>query len=503
MAAHMTRRRFLTEGAGLAACLVGSIGNSSLADPAKSPNSSGAVRSEGGELVDTSVRALAAAIRAKKLSSFELVQAYLDRIEEVNPWLNAVVNLTAESALTEARKADTMLMQGKITGPLHGVPMTLKDSLNTAGVVTTWSVPGRSGYLPSRDATVVARLKGAGAILLGKTNTPELTLSFETNSPLFGPTNNPYDVDRTAGGSSGGAAAIVAASGSAFDIGSDTGGSVRVPSHCCGVAGIRPTSGRVPRTGNAIGPGGLLDSLTSIGPIARYVEDLSLILSVISGPDPCDPATVPMPIELSTRTSVKTLRGTFHTDNGISAPDQETVAAVVKAVRVLERAGMQFEELRPPGIGETMEVFMDLMNWDGGAWRNHLLKQAGSEAAERQAARGKQNLSAEHLIGMIDRWDRYRARMLGFLAPYDLLICPANARPAMRHGSSQDNLDAFSHTIAYSLTDWPAAVVRAATSPQGLPIGIQCVAQPWREDIALAAARQIESEIGGWQSPSI
>ena len=166
MTAHMTRRRFLTEGAGLAACLVGSISNPVLADPAESPNGSNAVRSEGGKLVDASVRALAAAIRCKKLSSVELVQAYLDRIEEVNPWLNAVVNLTAESALREAQKADTMLMQGEIAGPLHGVPMTLKDSLNTAGVVTAWSVPGRSTHVPGRDATVVARLKGAGAILL-------------------------------------------------------------------------------------------------------------------------------------------------------------------------------------------------------------------------------------------------------------------------------------------------------------------------------------------------
>ncbi len=221
---------------------------------------------------------LASAIRAREISSEEVVRACLRRIEEVNSRINAVVLLTADAALAEAREADQALAGGKLKGPLHGVPMTLKDSLDTAEIVSTGGTSGRAGFVPEEDATVVARLKAAGAILLGKTNTPELTLSFETDNRVYGRTNNPYDLTRTSGGSSGGAAAIVAAGGAAFDIGSDTGGSIRLPCHFCGTAGIKPTSGRVPRTGHIISYGGIHDGLTQLGPIARYVRDLGLIL---------------------------------------------------------------------------------------------------------------------------------------------------------------------------------------------------------------------------------
>jgi len=197
-------------------------------------------------LIYASATELARAIRAKDVSSEEVVTAYLARISDINPRLNAIVQLTADMTLEQARKADDVLAQGESTGPLHGVPMTIKDSFDTAGVTTTWGTPGRAGYVPDRDATVVARLKEAGAILLGKSNTSEFTLTHETDNPVYGRTNNPYNLDRTPGGSSGGSAAIVASGGSPFDIGSDTGGSIRNPAHFCGLAGIKPTSGRVP-----------------------------------------------------------------------------------------------------------------------------------------------------------------------------------------------------------------------------------------------------------------
>ena len=500
---RFSRRQFLKIGGQITAgvmLLKSSSLNARSTDP-EGLHSSGALRQS--DLLDSSAKSLAVAIRARKISSVELVQAYLKRIEEVNPWLNAVIHTTAESALDDARNADAILIRGKPLGPLHGIPMTVKDSLNTAGVVTTWSVPARSDYIPRHDATVVARLQAAGAILLGKTNTPELTLSFETNSPVFGPTNNPYGLDRTAGGSSGGAAAIVAASGSAFDIGSDTGGSVRVPCHCCGVTGIRPTSGRVPRTGNAIGPGGLLDALTTIGPIARYVEDLELILPLISGPDSRDPAIVPMPKSSLAGISLKGLKASFHTDNGIRTPDKETVAAVQSAVDILSKAGVHFDQALPPGIDQTLELFVDLMNWDGGARWEHLRKLPAMATRNSSQPNHITNSSIGHISDIIGRWDNFRARMLSFIAPYDLIVCPVNALPAMPHGLSQDNLDTFSYTMSYSLAGWPAAVVRAATSPDGLPIGVQIVARPWREDVALLAAARIESELGGWRPPAI
>ena len=194
------------------------------------------------EITSASAKAIAQAIRAREVSSVEVVQTHLDRIAEVNPSLNAVVCLCAERALDEARRADTALAHGDATGPLHGVPMTLKDSLDTEGVVTTGGTTGRRDFVPERDATVTARLRNAGAILLGKTNTPELTWSGETTNDIYGRTNNPFDLERTPGGSSGGAAAIVSACGSPFDIGSDTGGSIRAPTHSRNQTELGPRS---------------------------------------------------------------------------------------------------------------------------------------------------------------------------------------------------------------------------------------------------------------------
>ena len=188
-----------------------------------------------------------------------------------------MVQLAAQRAQTEAQAADAQLARGEARGPLHGVPITIKDSLDTAGIVSTGGTTGRREFIPDHDATVVRRLRAAGAIILGKTNTPELTLSFETGNEVYGRTNNPFDVARTSGGSSGGAAAIIATGGSPLDIGSDTGGSIRVPAHCCGITGLRPTSGRVPRTGHIVPYGlGSLDAsgrdLRSDFPAARPAD---------------------------------------------------------------------------------------------------------------------------------------------------------------------------------------------------------------------------------------
>lgn len=447
------------------------------------------------------VSVIARALREKDISSTELVTSYLQRIENVNPWLNAVVTIVAESALAKANAADKLLACGTVVGPLHGVPMTIKDSLDTRGVATAWGVPAREGFVPDEDATVVKRLLTAGAILLGKTNTPELTLSFETNSPIHGPTSNPYDVTRTAGGSSGGAAAIVAAGGTPFDIGSDTGGSVRLPAHFCGVSGIRPTSGRVPRTGNAIPPGGALDRLSAIGPIARHAEDLNLLLSVIAGPDPGDPGSLSMPGIDPSQIRLNHLRVAFHTNNGISAPTEGSVDAVIAAVNCLARTGAIVEERTPPGIEDTLEIFQSLFDWDGGAWRRALLERAA--AAPGTPQHDLPMPSNRKTFDLFERWSAFRKRMRDFMSRYDLLLCPVNAFPALPHGQAADQIAAFSYTMTYSLTDWPAAVVRAGTSPEGLPIGVQVVARPWREDIVLAAAREIEKILGGWQRPEI
>jgi amidase len=210
------------------------------------------------EWIDESASAMAAAIRKKDISAQELVHSLVGRIEGVNPRLNAVVQVCAEQALEEARQADQVLGRGDEIGPLHGVPFTVKDAIETNGVVCTGGTEGRAHYIPREDAVVVKRLRKAGAILLGKTNCPELGWAWEADNLIYGRTNNPYDLSLSPGGSSGGESAIISAGGSPFGLGSDAGGSVRFPAHCTGIASIKPTSGRVPRTGHFPGPGGLL-----------------------------------------------------------------------------------------------------------------------------------------------------------------------------------------------------------------------------------------------------
>ncbi len=453
----------------------------------------------------SSARALALAILRRDISSEELVRACLDRIETVNGALNAVVQITAGEAIARAREADAAIARGEMWGPLHGVPMTIKDSLDTAGVITTGGTNGRASFVPERDATVVARLRSAGAILLGKTNTPELTLSFETDNLVYGRTNNPYDLSRTPGGSSGGAAAIVAAGGVPFDIGSDYGGSIRLPAHFCGIAGIKPSAGRVPRTGHIYPFGGLQDSFQQIGPLARYVDDLSLILPLIAGPDWIDPAVTPLPWHEPRDVDLASLRVSFHTDNGIMTPTLETTRIVEAVARALSPTVRSVDEIRPPGVEASFDLTRALYFWDGGAAVARLLRDAGTREHTLQAFTTAKPIPAVQLDQLIAQWYAFRSRMHSFIQQYDAIICPVNAGPALPHGATAaaDALAAFSYTMTYNVIGWPGTVVRAGTSPEGLPIGVQIVTRPGREDVALALAKFVETACGGYQRPAI
>ena len=237
------------------------------------------------ELIYTSAKKMAHAIQAKQVSSVELIEAHLQRIDEVNPALNAVVYSLAERALDEARQADAATVRGDATGPLHGVPTTVKEAWESAGIPCTGGTLGRKGFIGARDSTVVARLRAAGAIPIGMTNTPELSMAFESDNLVYGRTNNPYDLARTPGGSGGGGAAIIAAGGSPWEIGADLGGSIRLPAHFSGIAGIKPTVGRVPMTGYFPPSLGFMQMFCSAGPMARHAEDLALTLRFLSGPE--------------------------------------------------------------------------------------------------------------------------------------------------------------------------------------------------------------------------
>lgn len=455
------------------------------------------------ELHFASLVTLAERLRMREVSSLDIVEACLRRIDAVNPRLNAVVRL-AEGATQAARQADAELRDGIVRGPLHGLPFTIKDSLDTAGLVTTAGTIGWRERVPTRDATVVARLRAAGGILLGKTNTPEFTWSDATENDVYGRTANPYDLTRTPGGSSGGAAAIVAAGGSPLDIGSDSGDSIRQPAHVCGVAGLKPTQGRVPRTGHTPSYRGIVGSWTQLGPIARAVDDLALVLPIIAGPDGEDPHVMPVALREPRDVSVQGLSVVFFTDNGLHTPTPETIETVRAAAGALADAGAHLDERLPPGLDEAAELWKKLVRADGYAWLRRLLGEAGTAGEGTYSAwlPDEKPVPAAELTAMLERVDDVRSGLLCFMRDVDLIVCPVMPMPAVLHaGVEPDVVDTYSET--HNITGWPAVVVRAGTSPEGLPIGVQLVAKPWREDVALAAAKSIETALGGWQRPPI
>jgi amidase len=460
------------------------------------------------EIVFDSASETARRIRSREISAVEVVEMHLARIDEVNPSLNAVVTRCDEMALARAREADAELAKGKTPGPLHGVPLTIKDAFDTAGVRSTGGTKGRASYIPPTNAPAVERLLAAGAILIGKTNTPELTLFYDTDNLVFGKTFNPYDLSCSPGGSSGGSAAIVAAGGSPLDLGSDTGGSIRLPVHFCGVSGIKPTTGRVPKSGQVV-PGGLpVDPLSQVGPIARFVEDLALVLPIISGVDWKDSSVVPMPLGDPRAVRIDDLRIAYYTDNGIVAASSEVAAVVRDCARVAAELGAKATEARPPGIEKSRELFRRIFGTDGGAWVRRILERVGTKElypflkwTDKRDDAPEETASA--FTALLEEWELFRSGMLGFLRQYDVILAPVHACAALPHGelTSPERSPAFSYSQTYNLTGWPSVVVRAGTSGRGLPIGVQVVAQPWQEHVALAVAKRIEESLGGWQRP--
>ena len=459
------------------------------------------------ELIYASARSIARAIRDKEVSAVEVVEAHLRRIDDVNPSLNAVVQLVPDRALAEARDADATLARGEPAGPLRGVPMTVKDSHDTEGIVSTAGTTGRRAFVPDRDATAVARMRAAGAIVLGKTNTPELTLSFETDNLVYGRTNNPYDLSRTPGGSSGGAAAIIATGGSPLDLGTDTGGSVRVPAAFCGIAGLKPTTGRVPRTGHIVGPTtGALDSLTVIGPLARYVEDLALTFPIIAGPDWTDPHIFPVPVRDPSDVDAGGLRVAYYADNGVMSPTSEVRAAVRSAADALASAGVSMVEDRPEALGRSPKTH--LLTADGGAAVRRMLANAGTTEHDPRLDRMVSDVDpvpVDEYTALLEEIDAFRSQMLSFMEAYDAILCPVRPFEALPHGESRQSgaSEGNGYTSVFNTTGWPVAVVRAGASSEGLPIGVQLVARPWREDVSLALAQIVESALGGWRKPEL
>ena len=369
-----------------------------------------------------------------------------------------------------------MRERGAPMGPLHGVPFTVKDvfevSADVARLEPAPAMAARPDWeQPAQSSTAVQRLREAGAILMGVTRA---TL-WADREERYGIAHNPYDLKRTPSGSSGGEAALIAAGGSPLGLGSDSGGSLRLPAHCCGIATIRPSNGRVPRATDADGTN---DPRTVAGPLARTVDDVALALQVISGFDWREPTTLPLPPPDDHRTvSLANLRVAFFTDNGIVSPTPETAAMIHATARVLEASGARVVECVPPDLPESWQITNDYWRYCGGQ---------GEVAG---------------YFRFLECWDRYRIAMLSFMREWDAILCPTEAFPAPLSNDSATP-EMFTYTTPFSLLGWPCAIVRGGTSSEGMPLTVQIVGSPWRDDIALAVARALEDSLGGYR-PSL
>lgn len=425
------------------------------------------------DLLFGAVTTLAAALRRQAVSAEALVEAHLGQLTAVNPQLNAVTQVLPD-ALDRARQADRTLAQGTVLGPLHGVPFTVKDVFATVGAASVLDTRLRGRATPTVDAVAVARLRAAGAILLAKSNCPPNGSGSDSENALFGRTVNPYLSSHTAGGSSGGEAALVAAGCSSLGLGSDVRGGVRVPAHYCGLAALKFTSGRVPNTGAYNQPGGLTDPRTQCGLLARTVADLMLVAPLLCGPDGVDSGVTPMPWRNPAAVRPAKLTVAYFTADGAAPVTHETRHAVGAAAQALARQGVTLVSARPSDLVYAAREIDDF-------WRD-LAGAPGRTVVEFYAL-----------------WDRFRTDLLQFIAPYDAIVCPVSHQPAPPAGERDDRR--FDYTAPFSLTGYPAAVVRVAQSPAGLPVAVQLVAHPWREDVALVLAQLLERELGGYRPP--
>jgi Asp-tRNA(Asn)/Glu-tRNA(Gln) amidotransferase A subunit family amidase len=457
---------------------------------------------------------MAERIRNKKISPVELVEAHLAQIEKLHPQLNAFVQVDAERSRRAAHAAETAVTQGTTLGPLHGVPLSIKSSIAVAGLRCESGTRLRAGFVPTQDAPLVARLRAAGAIVLGVTNTPELLMAWETDNLLYGRSNNPWDLARTPGGSSGGEAAAIAAGMSAGGVGSDGGGSIRVPAHFTGICGLKPTPGRIPATGHFPASAGPFASIGVVGPMARTVADLKLLFEVMQGPDVGDTCAAPIPLRWPSQEEARNLRIGYFEDDGRTPVTTETRAAVHMAAKALRSAGFQVERFQPEGLEEARQLWWKYFVVAGGmllrpmfegreADLSPILKQFLELSAAEPA------LTAETFLDAWIRRDLLRARFFAQMHRYPILLCPVAAIPAFRHaerswqveGKTVQYLDAWSYAEFFNLLGNPAAVVPMGSSPEGLPIGVQIVGRPWEEEQVLTIAAGLEEQRGAWRIP--
>lgn len=459
---------------------------------------------------------MAQLIREKKISPVDLADAHLAKIERLNPKLNAFVHVNAEYVQREARRAEAAVMKGRSLGPLHGVPISIKSSIDVAGMACEAGTRLRGGVIAAHDAPLVTRLRNAGANILGVTNTPELLMAWETDNLLYGRTNSPWDMKRTPGGSSGGEAAAIAAGMSAGGVGSDGGGSIRVPAHFSGICGLKPTPGRIPATGHFPPSGGPFAFLGVVGPMARTVSDLKILFEIMQGPDDGDPCAAPVPLRRLVQDELKTLRIGYFEDDGRTPVAPEIRQAVRAAAQALCHAGFQVEPFRPEGLEQARVLWKKFFVKMGGTliapmFRGREQEQSPLLKQFLEWSAAEPELTAESVLDAWSQRDAVRAVFLAQMRQYPILLCPPAAIPAFRHGERSwmingecvHYLDAWSYTEWFNLLGNPAAVLPMSHSSEGLPIGVQLVGRPWEEETVLVVAAVIEQECKAWRVPPI
>lgn len=470
-----------------------------------------------------------------ELSAEQILDAVLEQVRALNGTLNAIVTLNEAGAREQARSADEARARGESLGPLHGIPITIKDSFETAGLLTTSGFPGLKNHIPEQDATLVARLKAAGAVIVGKTNLPLLASDFQTDNPIFGRSNNPWNIAHTPGGSTGGGAAAVAAGMSALELGSDLGGSIRLPAHYCGIAAFKPGATRISLVGHIPGspaPGfsaapSTLGFMAMPGILTRSASDLPLAMGVLAGSDNRWPDVPPMPLGTSPERSANGLAGLRVAWTGAFpgvAVSEDSRAVLRQTAQALQAAGCVVQECSPPELdyaaariawGEITGMLLgaSLGRITRNIFRLRILMNGDRSDMKRGIVRGLGFKFSHYARACVLR-DEFNAHLEGFLQEWDAWLCPVSSGPAFMHRATGKPIDidgqrveylhaCAGHTAMFNFSGNPVLVLPAGISGDGLPIGVQFVARRWGDDQLLSLAPALEDVIGAAGPPPL
>lgn len=508
-------------------------GCQSQPDPHPYQTPDNASPASGRPIVFLSASDLAAAIRAGTYTSRQVVSAHINHIHKFNPDLNAIVVINEQAALDQAQKADKALADGKIRGPLHGVPVSIKDHFAVKNTRITNAFLPLADQVTDFDATVVKRLKEAGAIILGITNMPVMAMDVQTFNPIYGRTNNPWDLTRTTGGSTGGGAAAVASGMSPLTIGSDLAGSIRIPAAYCGIYGIKPTENFV--SGYGMFPG-LSDSrkrtvraMASLGPLARSVSDLKLCLSVIAGPDGYDTLVPAVKMSTGPKPAYSELRIAWSDNFGDILVSSDTRNALAQVIAKLADKGCTVEKINPPSfdfkeVWETWGKMVDLqVNVRLPAFARFIMYTFGGiQRSKTPLLQIVYPATYDKFIKINSRRDVLIAALEQFLMQWDVFICPVTARTAPAHQKPDDEIFGYNiynepvsvdghplnywtahaaYTSPFNTTGHPAVTIPAGYSEDGMPIGVQIVGRRWHDMELLEIAEMIDAAAGAYREP--